>query len=139
MALSAWATSTDLFARYPALSDVGTTRADTLLLDATAKINQALSAANIDFSAPTDTQAQNYESVCCAMVNRALVTELRDGSPFDIPGASQASRTTGPFNEQVSFTNPLGDLYLTQAERRALGLRKIVLHSILPEQLDATS
>ena len=33
-----------------------------------------------------------------------------------VEGASSLTQTAGPFNQQISFANPNGDLYLSRAE-----------------------
>ncbi|MGL4941404.1 Gp19/Gp15/Gp42 family protein [uncultured Bifidobacterium sp.] len=55
--------------------------------------------------------------ICCAMVQRAMSVD-ESGLP---PGASQVNDTTGPFTSGYTFSNPLGDLYLLDSEKRSLG------------------
>lgn len=55
--------------------------------------------------------------ICCAMVQRAMSAD-ESGLP---PGASQVNDTTGPFTSGYTFSNPLGDLYLLDSEKRSLG------------------
>ena len=42
----------------------------------------------------------------------------------DAAGISQSSQTAGPFTESLTYANPAGDLYLTNAERTSLGLKR---------------
>ena len=55
--------------------------------------------------------------ICCAMVQRAMSVD-ESGLP---PVASQVNDTTGPFTSGYTFSNPLGDLYLLDSEKRSLG------------------
>jgi hypothetical protein len=54
------------------------------------------------------------KSIVCAMVKRAMVAG-------DSIGISSTQQTAGPFNESYNYANPLGDLYLTKAEKQRLG------------------
>ncbi|MCT6899777.1 MAG: phage Gp19/Gp15/Gp42 family protein [Bifidobacterium sp.] len=56
--------------------------------------------------------------ICCAMVQRALAAD-ESGLPA---GTNQANETTGPFTSGYTFSNPLGDLYLLDSEKRSLGV-----------------
>lgn len=104
-----YATIHDLEARWRPLTAAERVRADALLADA---------AVRIDAYAPpptelTDAQAAAREIISCEMVKRAMA-----GSA--IPGITQESETRGPFTAQVTYANPLGDLYLTKADRQML-------------------
>ena len=55
--------------------------------------------------------------VCCAMVERALAAYNAD-----LIGIKQASETGGPYTFSATYSNPSGDLFITKAERRNLGI-----------------
>ena len=55
-------------------------------------------------------------AVCCAVAHRALAV------PAGFEGASQYSQTAGSYNASISFSNPMGDLYLGKTDRKRLGL-----------------
>lgn len=55
------------------------------------------------------------KGIVCAMVKRAMLAG-------DSSGVSSTQQTAGPFNESYNYANPLGDLYLTKAERQRLGM-----------------
>lgn len=56
-------------------------------------------------------------AIVCAMVKRAMI----QGADGDMAGVNSVQQTTGPFNESYSYANPMGDLYLTKAEKQRLG------------------
>ena len=37
-------------------------------------------------------------------------------------GVSQHTETAGSYSESISYSNPAGDLYLTSAEKKSLGV-----------------
>ncbi|MGN0080126.1 MAG: Gp19/Gp15/Gp42 family protein [Eggerthellaceae bacterium] len=55
--------------------------------------------------------------VCAAMVERALVPMCSD-----LLGATQATMSVASISQSVTYSNPSGDLYMTQTEREALGI-----------------
>lgn len=65
----------------------------------------------------TAPDAEIAKDVCCAMVERALAA-YND----DLVGIRQASETEGPYTWSGTFSNPAGDLYITKAEKRSLGV-----------------
>ena len=82
--------------------------AEKLIERASRKIDRACG------GAPTDPGIAN--DVCCAMVERAL-------APYagNVIGVTQASMTAGSYQQQWTYANPGGDLYLTKDEKRMLG------------------
>ena len=57
------------------------------------------------------------KDVCCAMVERVLAAYAAD-----LVGIKQASETAGPYTWSGTYSNPGGDLYITKAEKRSLGV-----------------
>lgn len=104
--MAAHATYQDYAARYDANADEQG-RITVLLEDASAIIDSTLSGG----TAP----AALLTSTACAMVNRAMAAA-------DMGGISQCTQTAGAYTESLRFANPHGDLYLTQAEKDALGI-----------------
>lgn len=102
-----YATTGDVAARWRALSDSEETRCEALLADASDLIRTTCPNWQ---SAGEDT----LRRVTCAAVIRALQSG-------DMAGVTQSSQTAGPFSQSWSYSNPSGDLYLTKAEKRALG------------------
>lgn len=104
-----FASTEDYVARYGPVDDEA--RVSALLGDATNVI-----ASQPGFSMSDDeTWLGVLETVTCAMAHRSLVS----GS---YAGLSSVSQGAGGYNASVSVYNPGGDLFLTDNERRALGL-----------------
>lgn len=116
----AYATVTDLETRWRTLSAPEKAQASALLNDAEAQILTEVPdvAERITEQAaatpPSTLLKQLVVRVECAMVKRAMA----GGDAF---GVTATQETTGPFSRSVTVANPLGDLYLTRAERRLLG------------------
>ena len=101
------ATIADLLARWPDAPSVASTAER--LHDASAQL-----------------QAANLKAVVCQMVHRAV----GDGSVVD--GVANQSRTAGPYTLSYTYANPDGGLYLSSAERRLLGIKRVRLGSVEP-------
>ena len=118
----AYATYSDLEAIWRPLSADEQEQA-TALLDYAAVIIDAY--ATID--ATDEEQLTRAKYVSCSMVRRAM-----QASESDMIGISQASATMGPFNQQATFSNPTGDLYLTGTEKGMLGANGSFIASVRP-------
>ena len=105
-----FATVEDYEARYGAVEDEA--RVTALLQDAT---NIIASQPGFELRDGDDTFLGVLETVTCAMVHRSLMS----GS---YAGLSSVSQGAGGYNASASVYNPGGDLFLTDNERRALGL-----------------
>lgn len=118
----AYATYSDLEAIWRPLSADEQEQA-TALLDYAAVIIDAY--ATID---ATDEDAlKRAKYVSCSMVRRSM-----QASESDMIGISQASATMGPFNQQATFANPTGDLYLSGTEKGILGASGSFVASVRP-------
>lgn len=102
----AYATVADLEVRWRALSESEQAVAAVLLDDASALIDS--------YGEPSSQGAAL--AVSCSAVRRAM-------SPManEMYGVTQASMTAGSYQQQWTYSNPAGDLYLTKQERRMLG------------------
>lgn len=108
----AFATYEDVEARWRTLTADEQTKATVLLNDAA---NMLLALVRVDES---DGQQQAIlKQVSCTMVIRSMVAS--ESTAF---GVDKLQATMGPFSQQMSFTNPNGDLYLTKQEKRLLGI-----------------
>lgn len=107
----AYATVEDIEERWRELSDEEKDRAKVLLDDAAVILDAELAARGLSSKGRTD----KLRYVSYQMVRRAM------GSAMDGDYAS-ISRTAGSFTEQVTPSNPSGDMYLTKNERRLLGV-----------------
>lgn len=112
----AFATATQLADRWRPLTEAETPRAEALLLDASQMIlDEDTRGVLDDLTAPT----QTLISITCSMVIRAMASGIDAGPPV-----SQYGYGSGPINEQRTYANPTGDLYLTKSERRRLGFSR---------------
>lgn len=116
----AYATASDIEARWRELTADEEGRASVLLDDAAAILDTL---AVFDSSDPN--VAANLKSVSCNMVIRAM-------SANDI-GLTQGSMTAGPYTQSWTFANPSGDMYLTRMEKRLLGVTQGYIGSIRPK------
>lgn len=98
----------DLEKRWHALTSAEKAKADALLEDAAALIRS---------TCPNWSQADSsvLRFVSCAAVKRAMLAN------DDTAGVSQHTETAGSYSESYSYSNPAGDLYLTQSDKEALG------------------
>ena len=102
----AYATVNDLEARWRTLTDSERAVAQALLDDAAVLVDS--------FGSPSSEAAAL--SVSCSVVRRAM-----GAYGADLFGVSQASMSAGGYQQQMTYSNPSGELYLTRQERRMLG------------------
>jgi hypothetical protein len=113
--MAAFASVSDLTARWRPLTSDELTRAETLLDDAASLIRVEVpdvDARLADLEAPLDPNLPVM--VSCSMVRRAMTAP-------DMTGITSQSETVGSFTQQIAWANPSGDLYLTKKERALLG------------------
>lgn len=108
----AFATVADLEQRWRALSADEYIRAEALLDDASIMLAQAVQVDETD-----ETQSAALRAVACSMVRRSMASG--DSGFF---GASQGTVSADIYSQTVTFANPSGDLYITSAEKRMLGI-----------------
>lgn len=112
-----FATISDLEAGWRPLSASERIRAAGLLAKASRTIRA--DAPGIDARIAADTlDAALVGDIACDLVRRILTV------PTDQQPATQASQSAGPFSASITFANPTGDMYLTKAERRRLGISR---------------
>jgi hypothetical protein len=128
-----FANVSDLEDRWRPLTPEEEDRASVLLDDASADIRLAAPSVDqriADFIAdPTSTGALDPiipMAVACAMVKRVMI----GGS--DLDGVTSTTVGTGPFSNGTTYANPMGNLYLTKAERQRLGVGTARAYSIDP-------
>lgn len=132
MAEIPFATVEDLETRWRKLDDSETERAGRLLEDASVMMAIAMDGAGTDYAEPAPTLAKALVSVCCNMVKRVLIS--RD----DLAGVTQYSQGAVGYTESMSYANPNGDMYITAAEKRMLGIGRMRIGSIEPRTGDAS-
>lgn len=98
----------DLEARFRPLSADEKTTAEALIADSSQLI--------VDEAGDVSAVDENtLIAVVCAMVKRAMAVPGGDG-------VVSLQHSAGPFQQTRQFSNPTGDLYLTRAEKRRLGI-----------------
>lgn len=113
--MSAYATVDDLAARWRPLTDAEITRAEIILDDAAVQIRAEVPTLKARIEAGDTDLMSAVIRVECAMVKRAMSVQE------DAVGVTSAQETQGPFSHTFQYSNPMGDLYLTKAEKRLLG------------------
>jgi hypothetical protein len=98
----------DVAARWRPLTDLESVTAQALLDDASALIRAEYPGIDGQIASGA-VSAQVVLAVTAGIVKRALI------APAD--GVSQQSETVGPYSHSQSFSNPLGNVFLTAADR----------------------
>lgn len=115
MALTALATYDDLLARWTASTTPTEEQAEAALLDASVFVLAYLGGL-YDAGNLTDVQEGALTLVTCSVAIRSL-SATASGAGY---GVTQYSQTASSFTEQLTYSNPTGDLYLTSAEKKML-------------------
>ena len=89
------------------------------LTEATDLISAELDAYDVEYADPSESFTYRLARVCRTVARRALGGAQDGGIPF---GATQLSEGAGQFSASVQLANPYGDLFLTEQERRSLGI-----------------
>ena len=105
--MDAFATAKDLESRWRGMDAKEKAQAAVLLEDAAAIISAALEQSGIAVDEEDEVQAANLVRVSCAMVQRAMAQG--DGEQQHAWGGNLVM-------------NPSGDLYLSKADKRSLGI-----------------
>lgn len=104
----AFAVYGDLEARWRPLSADEQAQATVLLGDASAIIRAECPGAD-------DLDPDLTKMIACGMVKRAMSV------PAGLEGVTSLQQSAGPFQQAPQFANPMGNLYLTKADRKLLG------------------
>lgn len=112
----AFATIEDLENRWRALTETETTRAETLLEDASVILETLLNDHGIEIE--TETQENLVKAIACNMVARCM--SVND----DLIGVKQYTQTAGSYSGSFTYANTGGDLYLSSQELKWLGIKK---------------
>ena len=111
-----FATATDVESRWRPLSVAEKVTATTLLGDASATLRAECPEVDERLAAvPPALDPDIPKMIVCAMVKRAMIAGA------DVEGVTAHQQTAGPFSQSLTYSNPMGNLYLTKAERRLLG------------------
>jgi hypothetical protein len=112
-----FATVAEYRARYPD-DEVSDEVLEECLMDATDLISGELDGSDIEYVGVDEPFARRLMRVCRDVVHRAIGSGGSD-VPF---GATQLSETASQFSASVQLANPYGDLFITEQERRSLGI-----------------
>lgn len=104
-----YATPADLADRWRPLLSAETSKAATLLGDASYWLRRWFPARCAELDSGTE-DITGAQIVVCSMVKRAMLNN-------DAAGLTATSQTDGPFNVSRTYSNPEGNLYVTSAER----------------------
>lgn len=115
--MDAFATVNDLESRWRTMDPSEKARAGVLLVDAAAIIMAALDQSGIAIDEKDEVQAANLVRVSCAMVQRAMAQG--DGEQSHAWGGNLVM-------------NPSGDLYLSKADRKSLGIGRMRVGFVSP-------
>lgn len=99
-----FATHADVESRWHTLTEPERERCDILCEDATQQIMD-------ECPGWKSASRRTLVSVCCAMVIRKMLVA------DDHLGVTNNQQTAGSFSESFTYSNPMGDLYLTGAEK----------------------
>lgn len=122
-----YATVAELESRWRPLTADEKKRAETKMLDASVIMARECKRAGVATNDADELVRADMSMIVCEMVKRAMI------APLDQVPVSQSSMTAGPFTEQQTFINPTGDLYLTNGEKRRLGIAGQRIGSISPQ------
>lgn len=87
-------------------------RVEVLLADASALIDAL---PGFELRPGDATQETNLTRVTCSIAHRSVTSG-------DLDGVTQYQQSAVGISAQVTYANPSGDLYITSAERRSLGV-----------------
>lgn len=108
----------DYLARWPDDDTDGAVILEALR-DATDVMSAELDDAGVDYAEPSEALAARLRRVCRTVAHRALGSTNDSDVPF---GAEQLSQSADTFSASVRLANPYGDVFLTEQERRSLGI-----------------
>ena len=119
----AFADVSDIESRWRELTAEERTRAAVLLDDASTML-----AAMVTVDDSDQSQAAALKMVVCNMVVRVM--SAGTSAAF---GATSGSMTGGPCSQSWTYEAPMGDMYLTKAERALLGVSSMIIGTIPPD------
>lgn len=123
--MEAFATTDDLQARWRTLSEDEQAMAEVELLDASAFIAGQLSKYGVSVIPSDEVQAQNLVRVTCDVVRRSMSPRLDAAQGTPLAPFTESTVTADVFTESYKYANPLGDYYLTSADKASLGIGRM--------------
>ena len=119
MALQTLVTVQELEAFWRPLTDAESSRATTLLLVASNRLRLVAENLGINLDEKVNNSEiykSNVQYVVMEATKRALLT------PVDAPPANSVQQTAGPYSQNITFTNPSGDLWFKKSDLAEIGL-----------------
>lgn len=123
--MEAFATTDDLQARWRTLTEDELAMAVVELLDATAFIAGQLSKYDVAIDPSDEIQEQNLKRVTCDVVRRSMSPRLDSAQGTPLAPFTESTVTADVFTESYKYANPLGDYYLTAADKQSLGIGRM--------------
>ena len=106
--------------RYPA-DETPDEVLNEVLLDATDVMCAQMDESDVAYTDTSESFTRRLMRICREVVHRSIGEGTSDD--MDVPfGATELSQAADTFNASVKLGNPYGDLFLTQAEKDALGI-----------------
>jgi hypothetical protein len=119
VALQTLVTVQELEAFWRPLTDAESSRATTLLLVASNRLRLVAENLGINLDEKVNNSEiykSNVQYVVMEATKRALLT------PVDAPPANSVQQTAGPYSQNITFTNPSGDLWFKKSDLAEIGL-----------------
>lgn len=128
----------DLAARWPrTFTEQEIPIVETVLLDASAYIASEMRRSRVPISCEDELQSLNLVKATCGVAKRALMPMLEAGGGGGLAApVSKLSEQAGVFSASVTYANPMGDYYLTKAERESLGIGRVRVGSVRAAMFD---
>lgn len=86
------------------------------LSDASVMMAVSMQASGVDYEGAKPPLSDALVVVCCNVAHRAVQASA------DAYGVTQYSQGAGGYSESFTYANPSGDMYMTKAEKRMLGV-----------------
>jgi len=114
-----YANHEDLELFWKSLTTAEDARADKLLSLASNRLRTIADQQTFDIDAKVNSTPAYFQTVQWVVMEAAKRAML---TPTDAPPANSIQQTAGPYSENITFTNPAGDLWFKKSELHDLGL-----------------
>lgn len=114
-----YANADDLAVFWKTLTGDDVTRANDLLKRASNRLRVLASGYGIALDTKVNDDLAYFSTVQWVVMEAAKRAML---TPLDAPPANSIQQTAGPYSENITFTNPAGDLWFKKSELHDLGL-----------------
>lgn len=111
-----FATLEDYEARFGAVPAPEQPMVEQRLSDASAMMAASMQASGVEYEGAKPPLSDALVFVCCNIAHRTLQASA------DAYGVTQYSQGAGGYSESFTYANPSGDMYMTKAEKRMIGV-----------------